>query len=191
MRIVIHILSDLISEIYCIFLDDLYIKGSTTIYDGEEIKSGLRHFIIEYIQNIDKILINYEFIGVIIVNKKSQWCQESITIVGYICDPEGRRSTEDRMKKIRNWKSYINITELRHFLELINIYRIWIQDLIHRGKSLNKLFRKGELWLWGKEQMTVFDDLRIYLNNNIILIILDYTELGGEIVLMIDISIIG
>lgn len=74
MRIVVRILYDLISDVCRAFLDDLCIKGPTTRYDDEPYDQypGLRKFIVEHIQNIDRVLLNCELAGVTIAAKKSQ-----------------------------------------------------------------------------------------------------------------------
>ena len=98
-RVITCIIRDLMPDICRAFLDDLYIKGPTTDYDGEELEPGLRRFIVEHIQNIDKVLLNCELAGAIIAAVKSQWCCTWAIVVGYLCGGLGREP--DRAKVIK------------------------------------------------------------------------------------------
>ena len=57
------ILEDINPEIAKLFIDDVGIKGPYTDYDGEEALPGIRRFILEHIQNLDKTLERIERAG--------------------------------------------------------------------------------------------------------------------------------
>ena len=58
---------------------------------------------VEYIQNLDKVLADLEQAGVTIAGTKSQFCQASIKIVGYICDTNGGHPETSKILKIIDW----------------------------------------------------------------------------------------
>jgi hypothetical protein len=49
MRIIIRILKDYFSHLCWLFINNIGVKGSRTIYNNEEILLGIRRFIFEYI----------------------------------------------------------------------------------------------------------------------------------------------
>jgi hypothetical protein len=63
MRIMTRILYDLIPTYYRAFLDNITVKGLTIIYRDNQVIPGIRRYITEYIQNIDKVLVNMELVG--------------------------------------------------------------------------------------------------------------------------------
>jgi hypothetical protein len=56
-RIVTKILEDLIPTECLPFLDDIGVKGPLSTYDGKETLPGIRQFVLEHIQSLDKTLI--------------------------------------------------------------------------------------------------------------------------------------
>ena len=76
------------------------IKGLKIIYNNEELVSEIGYYIVEYILNLDKVLIDLQRVGVTIFEAKSQFCQVSIKIVGYICNINSRYLNTSKFLKI-------------------------------------------------------------------------------------------
>ena len=55
-QVVMKILEDLIPDISLPFLDDIGVKGPYTTYGNEEVCLGVRRYIMEHIQSLDKML---------------------------------------------------------------------------------------------------------------------------------------
>ena len=72
MRIAVRILKDLIPDVCRAFLDDFAIKGPSINYNKEEVKYSICRYIIKYLQNIDKVLVNCELVGVTVSVIKSK-----------------------------------------------------------------------------------------------------------------------
>lgn len=64
-------------------------KGLRWDYNGEEERLGVRKWVLEYLKNIDVVLFNCEFVGVIIVVVKFFWCRWEVVIFGYFCILDG------------------------------------------------------------------------------------------------------
>ena len=62
--------------------------------------SDIRQYILEYIQNLDKVLADLEQAGITIVGAKSQFCQAGLKIVGYICNANSRHLDTSKILKI-------------------------------------------------------------------------------------------
>ena len=193
MRIVVRILYDLIPDVCRAFLDELCIKGPTTRYDDKphDQYPGLRKFIVEHIQNIDRVLLNCELAGVTIAAKKSQWCKKEAVIVGYLCGIDGCKLDQMKIRKILEWKQCDCLKDVCAFLGIVGFYRIWIEGYATTAEPLFRLMRKDTPFEWAEAQLKAMDSLKQSLTSPPILISLDYTPEGGIIILMTDASLTG
>ena len=117
------ILGDLIPDICRLFLDDIGVKGSRMRYDDKEVAPGVRQFVLEYIQNLDKVLVAVELAGGII-GPKSQWCIDGVVVVGFVCGSVGRSPESSKVIKILDWPLYTDLTSTRAFLGVCVYYCI-------------------------------------------------------------------
>ena len=142
MRCIVRILDTLTPSICRPFLDDICVKGPTTKYDLELIRPGLRRYVVEHLQNLDKVLVNVELAACTIAAKKSQWCRPRATILGYLCGTSGRSPDYDKVKKVLEWKNCSDKTEVRSFYHLVGYYRQWIEHFAWISEPLTRLLRK-------------------------------------------------
>ena len=105
-------------------MDDIGVKGPKTIYEGKEICSNIRRYVLKYIQFLDRILINIELSDCIISETKLKFCVFKVKIVKYVCDIEERRPKTAKIIKILEWPLYEDITEVRAFVGVCVYYRI-------------------------------------------------------------------
>ena len=118
-RIVLKILAPHLRDRAKPFLDDVGIKGPKTTYNNEELAPGIRRYVVEHIQNLDKVLADLERAGVTIAGAKSQFCRAGIKIVRYICDADGRHPDTSKVLKILDWPKYIDTTLACVFMGVI------------------------------------------------------------------------
>jgi len=144
-RIVTKILEDLIPKDCLPFLDDIGVKGPLSAYNNEEALPGIRRFVMEHIQALDRTLIRLERAGCTI-SPKSQFYMDGIKIVGFVCRAEGRTPDSAKVIKILEWKPCADIGEARAFIGVCVYYRIWIKDFSTITKPIYRLFKKGVPW---------------------------------------------
>jgi hypothetical protein len=89
-----------VSDITGAFINDIGIEGPREDYDGEEVELGIRRYILEYIQNINKTLCEIKRAGVIVSGAKTQWCKPGVKIIGFMCNLEGRYLESSKVVKI-------------------------------------------------------------------------------------------
>ena len=65
------ILYDLIPYYCQAFIDDICIWGLRDDYDNKEFEPGIRRFVVKYLLNVNKVLLNYELTGALVVAVKS------------------------------------------------------------------------------------------------------------------------
>ena len=122
-RVVITILKDLFLYIAMLFLDNIGVKGPYTEYDNEESLPGIRRFVYKYIQNLDKTIDRIERARACI-RPKSQFCQNRMNIIRFICGYNKRSPTSSKVIKVLEWKLCTSVTEVKAFIRLCMYY--WI-----------------------------------------------------------------
>jgi hypothetical protein len=87
------ILQDEIPDNVGVFIDDGGIKGPVSTYDNQvlEENSGIRCFIWEYAQTLERVLFRIEEAGLTILGKKFACCVPALDIVGHVVCKDGRR----------------------------------------------------------------------------------------------------
>lgn len=75
-RVITRILIGLIPEVYRAFINDITIHSPESTYNNAELINfpGIRKFIVKYITNLDKVLVNTELAECTISGKKLQFC---------------------------------------------------------------------------------------------------------------------
>lgn len=73
-RIVLKILVPYLHNWAKLFLDDVKIKGPKIIYNNKKLAPGIWRYVVEHIQNLDKVLLDLEQARIIISKAKSQFC---------------------------------------------------------------------------------------------------------------------
>ena len=93
------ILEDLILEDCLPFLDNIGVKGLLSTYNNKEVIPGIRQYVLEHIQSLDKTLVRLERARCTI-GPKSQFCIDGISIVGFVCGAEGQNLDSAKVIKI-------------------------------------------------------------------------------------------
>ena len=98
-----HVFEELTPHICDQFLDDIGVKGPKTDYGEVEVLPSIQQFMLEHIQNINKVLSDAECTGITVAEGKSQWLVAGVKVVGFVCDHEGRHSDQMKVFKITEW----------------------------------------------------------------------------------------
>jgi hypothetical protein len=184
------ILEDLFPHIAMPFLDDIRVKGPYTDYDNKESLPGIRRFVYEHIQNLDKTMECLERAGACI-GAKSQFCQDGMNVVGFICGYNGRSPASSKVIKILEWPPCKNITEAKSFIGICVYYRIWVKDFVIIAEPVYRLFKKGVKWDWGNEQEKAIETLKLALTTAPALVKIHYGPDYGDIIVGVDASLEG
>ena len=185
-RVVTKILQDLIPHVCMPYIDDIAVKGPKMDYGGELLELGVRRFIGEHIINIDKVLRNFEMAGATASGFKSDWCYDSIGVVGYVVDKRGRHPAQKKVQKIIEWPACTSAKDVRMFLGICVYYRIWIEGFARRAAALFNLLRKDSVFAWTQEAAAAMDDLKHCVTHAPALISIDYCEPLQPIIIAVD-----
>ena len=101
-RIIIKILEEYIPYRALPFLNDIKIKGLKSRYNNEKKLdlSGVRKFVLKYIQNLNKVLTDIERAGEVISAEKSKFDFAELIVIGYVCDNNERHPEQAKIAKI-------------------------------------------------------------------------------------------
>jgi len=191
------ILKDEIPEYTTPYIDDVPIRGPSTRYEKEDgsyetipENSGIRRFIWEHVNNVNRILQRMKYCGGTFSGKKTVICADAIQVLGHQCDYEGRKPTEDTIGVIMRWAKCDNISDVRSFLGITGVLRAYIPSYGIRARELQKLTKKNVNFVWGPEQIKSMELLKEGVRQAKAIRPLDY-EGQGNIVLAVDSSYIG
>src|SRR3981081_3001 len=150
---VTHILQPEVPHLTVPYIDDVPVKGPRSFYktsDGSYETSpqnaGIRRFVWEHFQGLNRIVHRMKYSGGTFSGYKSTLCASEITVLGHRCTQEGRLPDPSRIEKIENWTDLKDLTDVRAFLGTIGVCRVFIRNFAHRAHHLVKLTRKGAVF---------------------------------------------
>lgn len=189
-RVVTTILQDHIPHIALPFLDDIGVKGPRSRYNDEEVPEmpGVRRFVLEHVQNLDKVLADLERAGASISAEKSMFCMAGLKIVGYVCDSSGRHPDSSKVLKVLKWRDCRDVQEARAFIGLCVYYRIWIPSFSLVAAPIYHLMKRGVPFAWENEQIEAMEALRQALTTAPALMPINYEPGAGLIIVASDAS---
>ena len=194
---VTFILRDEIPDVTIPFVDDAAAKGPKTRYEleggGYETipeNSGIRRFVWEHLQNMNRILQRMGAAGGTFSGKKAFMCVPDIIVLGHKCTYEGRMPDDSKVQKIRDWPSCKTVSDVRAFLGTMGLVRIFVKDFAKIAKPLTRLTKRDVDFEWGEEEEEAMRRLKEALISSPALLPIDY-ESDRQVILAVDSSIIG
>jgi hypothetical protein len=170
------------------FLDDNAIKGPKSRYNDEESSPGIRRFVLEHTQIFRQFMRDAWIAGLTISGTKGAIGVPGITIVGMVCDYDGRHPEQKKVQKIVDWPTPKSIKEARGFIGIVVYYRIFVIGFAVTAAPIFELFRKGARFSWTAERQMAMDVLKRKITEAPVLISLDFTPSAGTIYLHVDAS---
>jgi len=176
------------------FIDDIPIKGPSTRYEttdgGYETlveNPGIRRFVWEHLQDVNRIVQRIEHAGATFSGYKSFVCVESAVVVGHKCTYQGRMPDDSRIRKILDWPICNDLTEVRGFLGTLGTIRIFIKDFALHARPLVQLTRKDVEFDFGEDQLIAMETLKQLTEDCQAIRAIDYMS-SNEVILAVDSS---
>jgi hypothetical protein len=192
-----HILQDEIPHKGRSFIDDIVIKGDKTkeLDDRGNAKvlaenPGVRQFVFNHLVDLNRILHRLGHAGVTVSAKKIALCVPEVSILGHRCTGEGRVPDQSHVAKILEWPPCANLTEVRGFLGVANMMRIFVKDYASKASALTRLTRKDVEFVWEEPQIKAFEVLKEAITTAPVLRPIDYAS-ENPLVLAVDSSVIA
>ena len=98
------------------------VKRPKTTYDDAKVLPGVRHYVMEHIQNLDVVLADIERAEATVLGEKSQFCMRGLKVVGFVCNINGRHPDAAKVIKIVDWPDPVDTTGARAFLGVCVYY---------------------------------------------------------------------
>ena len=153
---VTEILKPEIPEFTVPYIDDVPVRGpasryetSPGVYETLAENKGIRLFVWEHMQNVNRILQRMKFCGGTFSGKKTLVCSDSIEVLGHKCDYKGRKPTEDRIGTIMRWEVCASQRDVRSFLGVTGVLRSYVPNYGIRAHELTRLLKNGVPFEWG------------------------------------------
>jgi hypothetical protein len=179
------------------YIDDVPIKGLTTMYqkvnDSYETipeNPGIRQFVWDHFENLNRVVQRMKYYGGMFSSPKLYLCVPEIFVLGHRCTPECWLPDESRVSAIQKWGPGQSLSEVHAFIGMVGVVWIFIGDFSLRAHPLIKLMRKDEPFIFGPEQIQVQEDLKTALLEASALRTINYTS-PAPIILAIDTSYIA
>src|SRR5947207_14037857 len=170
------------------FLDDCGIKGPKNRYDDVEISPGVRRFVYEHAQIFERFMSDVWTAGLTISGVKSTIGVPGITIVGLVCDYDGRHPEQKKVQKIIDWPVPESTRDARAFIGLVVYYRIFIAGFAIIAAPIFILFRKDVKFVWTMDCQLAMDELKRRTTTAPTLTTIDFSSSALDIILNVDAS---
>ena len=191
---VTYILQPEIPEFTIPYIDDVPVKGPATRYrqsngSYETIPSnpGIRRFIWEHLQTLNRIVQRMRYAGGTFSGLKLLICAPEYIVLGHLCTIDGRIPERSKVDVIVKWTWCNSLSEVRAFLGTVGLFRIFIRNFSHRANALIKLTRKDVPFEFGIDQVNTMEDLKHAVVNSPALRPIDYHSIA-PVVLAVDTS---
>ncbi len=124
---VTFILQPEIPEFTIPYIDDVPVRGPETRYEiigGYEtipLNHGIRRFVWEHFQNLNRIVQRMKYCGGMFSGKKAYLCCAEITVLGHRCTYSGRLPLESIVASILRWGPCIDVSDARAFIGTVGV----------------------------------------------------------------------
>ncbi|GJR70982.1 putative reverse transcriptase domain-containing protein [Tanacetum coccineum] len=99
-----------------------------------------------------------------------------VQFLGHLIDSQGLHVDPAKIEAVKNWTSPTTPIKIRQFLGLAGYYQRFIKDFSKIAKSLTELTQKNKKYIWGKDQESAFQLLKLELYEALILALLEGSE---------------
>ena len=191
---VTFILRDEIPHVTIPYIDDVPIRGPGSRYQDKNGEyetipenTGIRRFVWEHFQNLNRIVQRVKYCGGTFSGKKALLCLDEFPVVGHMCSYAGRRPSEDRVGVILRWPPLENVSEVRQFLGVVGQMRMFIKDYGNISLPIQRLLRGDVEFVWEASQQASMDAIKAEAKLCRSLKPLNY-EWDSDIVMAVDTS---
>jgi len=122
--------------------------------------TGICWFAWEHLNDINRVLQHIKKVGGTFLGWKMDICVPEVVAVGHRCTYEGRYPKDRNVQKIIDWPDCNTLTEVRGFLGICGVVRIWVKHFARRAKPLILLTKKDTEFVWGTDQKASMEDLK-------------------------------
>ena len=191
---VTFILRDEIPHVSIPYIDDVPVRGPGSRYKKDDDtyetipqNDGIRRFVWEHFQNLNRICQRLKYCGLTVSGLKAILCKGEFMVVGHLCTFEGRKPATDRVGVITRWPPLEDVSQVRQFLGVVGCMRMFIRNYSVLTRPLTRLLRADVEFEWTEKEQDSMDAVKQALLNCDAIKPLNY-EWDSDIVLAVDTS---
>ncbi|GBG69338.1 hypothetical protein CBR_g4034 [Chara braunii] len=163
-RAMIRVMQSVSPHITQPYIDDLAVK-ELAVKETDEVSPGVRRFVWEHIQDLEKVLSLLEEHNLTASGAKSRYCMREATILRFICSEKGQRPDVKKTDKITEWPVlFHSITNVRSFLEVLIQADMEGKERPLRFESRTLCTTERDYSQFKRETLAVLHCLRIFQN---------------------------
>jgi transposase InsO family protein len=156
------VLTDLMNKIF----SDIKFKYLYSFFDDLVIYSDTFE---EHVVHIREVLNRLKNAGLTVNPSKMTVASNQIEFLGHVIKDNTLSISRERTKPIDQFPIPKNIKQLSRFLGMTAFYSKFIPNYASISAPLNQLKRKGQKFIWGKEQENAFNSLKAALTSSPVL----------------------
>ena len=127
-------------------------------------------------QHLKKVLTTLNKAELKINLEKSTLFQEKVVFLGRTIDGATKSTKEESVEKVRKIAAPTNVKQLQRFLGLCGHFRSFIKNYSRIVRPLTRLTLKDEKFEWTSEHQGIFEDLKIRITENPVLVLPDFSK---------------
>lgn len=162
MRLMHHVLGDLMWTVCMSYLDDVIIFSPT-------FEDHLRH--------VEQVFSAIRKAGLKLKPKKCAFAMQQIAFLGHIVSKEGILPDPEKLRAVSEFPPPSNAKEVMQFLGLAGYYRRFVKGFSATAKPLTELLSKGVAWEMTPLRLSAFENLRQSLLTPPVLAHPDFTRM--------------
>ena len=127
----------------------------------------------EHDRRLEKVLQQIQAAGATLNQEKCQFRKSSLKFLGHLIDQRGIRPDPDKTSAIAEMPTPQNLSDLRHFMGMINQFGKFSSKLAELTEPLRQLLSKKNSWSWGHPQDQAFAKVKLELMKPTVLALFD------------------
>jgi len=149
-RLMNKVLSGLIGQSCMVYIDDIVVFSKNPESHAKDLQA---------------VFDRLRKAGLTLKRSKCTFGVKEVELLGYLVSEKGIRPNPDKVKAIQQMAPPKSITEVRRFLGMTGYYRQCMPGYAQVAEPLIRLTRKGEPFVWSKEQAIALNKLKELLTS--------------------------
>jgi len=104
------------------------------------------------------------------------FCTDHVGFLGFVVSGKDIEVDESKVKAIKDWRTPMNVSQVRSFHGLAGSYRRLVRDFSTIAAHLTELTKKGVEFKWEKSQQNALQELKKHLTEAYVLVLPDFTK---------------
>ena len=142
------------------------LPGVLCLMDDVLVYGSNRH---EHDTHLDAVLTRIQNAGITLNKDKCEFAKNSITFLGHVINSDGVSPDPKKTSAISSMKQPANVSELRHFLGMVNQLGKFSPNIAELSQPLRELLSTKTVWAWGPSQTDAFNKLKHELTSTPVL----------------------